>query len=81
MGSQFMDHEHTLKHLRNPGLWMPSLGDRQTYDEWCSKAQKLEQRAAAEARHILETHEVTPLDKEILIKMNRIIVRAQGSVQ
>lgn len=80
-GSQFLDHEHTFKHLRNPGLWMPSLGDRQTYDDWCSKAQKLEQKAADEARRLLKTHQVTPLSKEISTEMDRIIIRAQGSLQ
>ncbi len=74
--STFLDHEHTLKHLRSPGFWIPPLGDRLTYEKWIIKAQKLEHRATAEARHILKTHEVIPLDKSISAEMDRILARA-----
>ena len=38
--------------------------------------QKLEQRATDDARHILKTHEVIPLDKNIWAEMDRILARA-----
>jgi trimethylamine--corrinoid protein Co-methyltransferase len=71
--THFLDHEHTYNNLRSPGLWVPPLGDRHTYQEWNLSAQRLEQKAAAEARRILKTHEVVPLDKDMLTELDRII--------
>ena len=71
--THFLDHEHTYNHLRSPGLWVPPLGDRHTYEEWIINAQRLEQNAALEARRILKTHEVIALDKKIRVELDRIV--------
>ncbi|ATW28141.1 trimethylamine methyltransferase family protein [Candidatus Formimonas warabiya] len=73
----FLTHKHTRKFLRAGELWVPPLGDRQTFEKWAAKGETLEDAAKRKAKEILATHQVEPLHDEVNKEIDRIISAAQ----
>jgi trimethylamine--corrinoid protein Co-methyltransferase len=64
-GKQFLDHAHTLQHLRKI-LWLPLVSDRGGYDAWAAGGMKdYATRAGEEAARLLAAHQPTPLDPNL----------------
>lgn len=58
----FLEHEHTLKHLRST-VWSPVALDRQKWDGWARGGhQDYAARARAYAAEVIAAHEPQPLD-------------------
>lgn len=75
--SNFLEQKHTRKHLRAGELWVPTISQRQTFEQWEAKGQKLEDIAKARARELLDRHEVLPLSNEVEKELDRIIEQAK----
>ncbi len=61
-GKQFLDHAHTLRHLRR-SLWSPYVTDRDGYDAWIAGGGKgYAARARKLARQLIATHQPAALD-------------------
>jgi trimethylamine--corrinoid protein Co-methyltransferase len=64
-GRQFLDHSHTLQHLRRV-LWAPRVADRHNYDAWwAAGGTDYAARARDEARRLVQGHQPVPLDAEL----------------
>jgi trimethylamine--corrinoid protein Co-methyltransferase len=60
-GGVYMDQLHTVKQMRQ-ALWLPSLSDRDTFDEWQRKGERdLVAVARDRVRDILASHQPPPL--------------------
>lgn len=75
--SNFLEQKHTRKHLRTGELWVPTISQRQTYEQWEVKGQKLEDIAKERAQDLLLHHEVLPLSDEVNKEFDQIIERAK----
>jgi trimethylamine--corrinoid protein Co-methyltransferase len=74
----FLTDDHTFEHFEN-ALFIPNLLDRSRYDAWEAEgSQDLYQRCQAEAKRILETHEPTPKDDEVLRNIGTILNSLPG---
>jgi trimethylamine--corrinoid protein Co-methyltransferase len=63
-GRQFLDHAHTLKHLRST-QWRPRLICRNSYERWSADGRtSLLERAHERLNQILKTHTSTPMDEK-----------------
>jgi trimethylamine--corrinoid protein Co-methyltransferase len=74
VGSQrdFLSLDSTYKYMRSQS--QPKLIDRRVRDDWAAAgATDLYQRATAEARRILETHEPEPLPQEVAAELRAIV--------
>jgi trimethylamine--corrinoid protein Co-methyltransferase len=70
-GSNFLSQKHTKKHARE--LWVPTLFDRRTYNEWEQKRDGARDWAREKAQWILKNHQPTPLDPQLYAELARII--------
>ena len=74
--SDFLAHEDTYRHMREQS--QPRLIDRRVREEWTADgATSIYERARAEARRILETHEPTPLPEGAAAEMAAIVAEAE----
>ena len=61
-GKQFLDHAHTLKHLRRT-MWVPHVTDHDGYDSWVASGVKdYATRAREYARHLIGLHQPQAID-------------------
>ena len=61
-GKQFLDHAHTLRHLRE-NMWVPHVLDRDGYDAWAAAgARDYGTRAREYAREVIESHQPQAMD-------------------
>ncbi|MFX0099764.1 MAG: trimethylamine methyltransferase family protein [Candidatus Hodarchaeota archaeon] len=68
----YLKDKHTLKNYRKE-LWMPTLLTRTHHSRWVKEGSKsMEDRIKEKIQHILETHEVEPLDDSILKEIEEI---------
>jgi len=64
-GRQFLDHDHTLKHLRR-NMWVPYVADRNGYDVWVAGGSKdYATRAREYARQLVQSHLPEALDHSV----------------
>ena len=71
----FLSHDHTMAHMRETS--QPAVIDRRVREDWeASGSTDLYTRACAEARRILETHEVEPLADDVAAEVREIVERA-----
>lgn len=77
----FLGHKHTRNHLRAGELWKPTISDRQPFEKWALKGEKIEEKARIKAKELLATHQVQPLSDEIIAELDRIINSAKKSVE
>jgi trimethylamine---corrinoid protein Co-methyltransferase len=72
----YLTHEHTLKHMYD--IYQTRLLDRSTYETWLKNGKKGAYEKATEmAKDILATHEVKPIDSDILDEWKKFINSAQ----
>ncbi len=76
----FLGHKHTRKYLRAGELWVPSISQRQTFEKWAQKGQKLEDVAKEKAIHLLATHQPAPLGSEIENEFDKILEGAKKAL-
>jgi trimethylamine--corrinoid protein Co-methyltransferase len=71
--------KYTKKHLLEE-QWQPVLTERASRPEWEKRGSKdMFQRAKEQAKEILSSHQVEPLDKDVEAAMRKIIdKRAKG---
>jgi trimethylamine--corrinoid protein Co-methyltransferase len=75
----FLSHAHTLKHMRTQSR--TELIDRRKMEKWqAAGATDIYTRAAAKARHILETHRPEPLPDKVALKIRTIITDTEGEL-
>lgn len=77
----FLAHKHTRKYLRAGELWNPPLSDRQTFEKWAVKGEKIEEKARLKAKELLASHQVEPLSAEVDAELKQILQRAQEDAQ
>ena len=71
-GKQFLDHDHTLKHLRQT-LWFPYVSDRDRYDAWAAGGGKdYAARAREQALRLMDTHKPPPLSASLDAELRRL---------
>ena len=77
-GGHFLVDEHTLVHHKEE-LWRPQLLDRSTYEAWDGSGRAtLGERVTARVKRILQTHEVPPLESDLLRDLRSIVARADS---
>ena len=79
--SNFLQHKHTRKYLRAGELWVPSISERCTFEQWSVKGEKIEEKARARAKQILATYQVEPLSPEVDEEIDRILERAKKELR
>jgi len=76
--SQYMVHEHTVRHLRKV-YWRPKLTNRDKWEPWMDRGGKdMRARAREQALKILDTYWPQYLSKEQVEEIQRIAQAAQG---
>lgn len=76
-GGTFIDRMHTAEHFRKE-LWMPKLLNRDYYQAWVdSGAAGLEDRCREKKEHLLTTHEVEPVPKDLDRALDEIVASAR----
>jgi len=71
----FLSLGSTLRHMREQS--QPRLMDRRVREEWESRgAEDLAARARAKAVELVETHQVQPLDPDMLAELDAIVATA-----
>lgn len=78
--SNFLQHKHTRKHLRAGELWVPIISQRQTFEQWAVKGEKVEEKAKQQAKEILATYQVEPLSPEVDKEFDKVIERAKAAL-
>ena len=74
----FLDKMHTVNYLRSGELANMKLSETRTLDTWEKEGRKgMNERAAAEAKRILNNHEVTPLSADQEKELDDIMQEAQ----
>jgi len=72
-GSMFLTDDHTFDNFME-AQFLPVLLDRARYDNWeAAGAQNLYQRCNAEARRILNEHQVIPKSETVLAEIEKIV--------
>jgi len=75
----FLSHEDTYKNMRIQS--QSRLIDRRVREDWAAAgSSSLYERACAEARRILETHQPEPLPPEVAAELRAIIVAAEDEL-
>ncbi len=77
----FLAHKHTRKYLRAGELWDPPLGDRQTFEKWALKGEKIEKKAREKAKELLSNHQVEPLSAGVDAELELILKRAREEAE
>ena len=79
-GGTFIDHEHTVAHLRRE-LWFPSLLDRRYYQAWLDDgAPTLADRCRDRVQDILRMHSPEPLLPELEREIDAIVRAAKSDL-
>lgn len=76
----FLGHPHTRKYLRAGELWVPTISQRQTFEQWAVKSQKVEDIAKERAKHLVATHQPAPLSSEVENEFTQIIEGAKKAL-
>jgi len=72
----FLETKHTLKHYKEH--WQPTLLERRSWTEWNNSGAKNQwDRLVERAEHILSTHKVKPLPKDVERELDEIVKVAE----
>lgn len=75
----YLSHKNTFKHMRTQS--QAKLLDRKVRAKWEIEGKStLYDRALAEARHIMDTHQVEPLSDEVLKRLREIVEEAEAEL-
>lgn len=73
---EYVTEPHTYEHFKEE-LWFPRLSDRFSYAKWASgDALTLGEKAAEQARSLIENHTPEPLEETIREKIDQIVKKA-----
>jgi trimethylamine--corrinoid protein Co-methyltransferase len=74
----YLAEEHTVRHFRRE-IWLPGPAwTRQTWDGWEGEGRtSMGERALAEVKRILATHQPEPMDEALAREVDRIVAAAQ----
>jgi trimethylamine--corrinoid protein Co-methyltransferase len=76
-GASFLSEKHTTAFYTSEHV-IPKLFERGSWKNWETAGSKdLFQKASAEAKHILETHQPSPLEDQVLKKLDAVVRRCQ----
>jgi len=76
-GGTYIDQVHTAEHFRRE-LWFPTLLEREYYQAWLDGgATDMEKRCRDRKEHLLRTHEVEPLPKDLDREITKIVAAAK----
>jgi trimethylamine--corrinoid protein Co-methyltransferase len=77
-GGNYLAEEHTVRHFRRE-IWLPGPAwTRQTWEGWESEGRtSMADRALAEVRRILATHQPEPMDEAMAREVDRIVEAAR----
>ncbi|WP_407308551.1 trimethylamine methyltransferase family protein [Desulfosporosinus sp. SB140] len=76
----FLGHKHTRKYLRSGELWVPTISQRQTFEQWAVKSQKIEDVAKEKAKDLVASHQPAPLGDQVEKEFTQIIAAAQKAL-
>jgi len=75
-GGEYLTHTHTYQHFRKN--WVPKLLDRNNYSVWQERGgTTLRERAHKRVLSILDSHEPTPLDARVKMRISKIVAREE----
>lgn len=75
----YLSHKNTFTHMRTQS--QSKLLDRKVRAKWETEGKTtLYDRALAEARHIMATHQVEPLSDEVLKRLRTIVEEAEAEL-
>jgi len=76
-GGIFIAEDHTVRHFREE-VWMPTILDREYWDQWDHHKRPSTERVVKErAKELLASYEPHPLDKETESEIQKILDRAR----
>ena len=77
-GGHYLAEDHTVRHFRQE-IWFPGPAwTRQAWDGWEDQGRtSMGERAAAEVRRILATHQPEPMDEALVREVDRIVEAAR----
>jgi len=78
VGGHFLGARSTREFYRSGELWQPRVFQRDPFEMYA--ARPLVQDAAAQARELLRTHEVPPLDDDVAAEIDAVIERYARTV-
>jgi len=79
-GGNFLIEPHTLKHFKGEA-WEPNLFNRSNYEDWVKDGKlTLKDRARAEIKRILRSHQPVPLPEEVRKEIEKILHSAEKDV-
>lgn len=71
-GKQFLDHAHTLRHLRQT-MYTPYVADRQGYDRWAAEGAKdYATRVREHAADLVRSHQPQPMDGALEAEIRKL---------
>jgi len=75
----YLDQEHTVKHLRTGEMELGKLAERTSWDAWEEKSgrRQMADHATDEAERILREHIITPLEPHQEKELDRILLAAE----
>jgi len=71
-GQSVIVHNHTIKHLRGQEVWNPALARRQGLVNGAPEPGTLREGARETARHLLESHRISPLPRGVKSMIDEI---------
>lgn len=76
-GGQFLAQKHTIKHLQLGEHWMPTLSDRNRYENWSKTGSKdFTTRVRGTVQKLLREHQPEPLPSDVIAGMNEVLAEA-----
>jgi trimethylamine--corrinoid protein Co-methyltransferase len=76
----FLTDLHTLENFRQENFLMPSIFNWQNYATWQDEKKGLCERAREKVAHILNEHEVPPLDDAVVRELDKILIAADKQI-
>ena len=77
----FLTDVYTLENCRKQSLYLPGLFSYHNYATWHNDPKYLTDKAAEKVGTILTTHEVPPLETQVVKELERIIQSADKEIQ
>jgi len=76
----FLTDVYTLENCRKQSLYLPALFSYHNYASWQDESKYLPQKAAETVDSILATHEVPPLEVQVVRELERIVQAADEDI-
>jgi trimethylamine--corrinoid protein Co-methyltransferase len=76
----FLADIHTLENCRKENFMMPTVYNWQNYAIWQDEKKDLRERAREKVAHILNEHEVPPLDDAVVLELDKILKAADKEI-